>query len=111
LRQHFKFCVKFFWEKRRQWGGFGVRIACSSLAFAVQSPRLHNSLKFPTMSRLGENSFDGNLLEKLLNDRVLGRYVATVGYSSLSSVQECRKPDIGSGVSLTFPARLGADEP
>jgi hypothetical protein len=41
------------------------------------------------MSRLGENSFDGNLLEKLLNDRVLGRYVATVGYSALSSVQEC----------------------
>jgi hypothetical protein len=41
------------------------------------------------MSRLGETAFDGNLLEKLLNDRILNRYVATVGYSSLSSVQEC----------------------
>jgi hypothetical protein len=41
------------------------------------------------MSRFGETAFDGNLLEKLLNDRVLSRYVATVGYSSLSSVQEC----------------------
>jgi hypothetical protein len=32
---------------------------------------------------------DGKLLEKLLNDRVLSRYMAQVGYSTLSKVQEC----------------------
>jgi len=41
------------------------------------------------MNRAGNTPSDSNVLEKLLNDRVFGRYVATVGYSSLSSVQEC----------------------
>jgi len=41
------------------------------------------------MNRTGKTPSDSNVLEKLLNDRVFGRYVTTVGYSSLSSVQDC----------------------
>lgn len=36
-----------------------------------------------------ENSLGVDFLERLSNDRILSRYVSTVGYSSLSSVQDC----------------------
>ena len=35
-----------------------------------------------------QESFDDSLAE-LLNDRIFTRYVITVGYSSLASVQDC----------------------
>jgi len=41
------------------------------------------------LKRRHENSPDVDFIERLSNDRILSRYVSTVGYSSLSSVQDC----------------------